>query len=125
MPATVMTLLFLLLFLAIAILSILAPFLGLGFMIWKRHRFLGSARLNEHDFLKEEWVSSIFPSEYSGIVAWALHQTASLKHSDSLSFGSEKPLLQHDRLDRWLRWCRRKRLRLNSRWRYAQMAGGR
>lgn len=53
MPATVMTLLFLLLFLAIAILSILAPFLGLGFMIWKRHRLLGSARLTEHDFLKE------------------------------------------------------------------------
>jgi hypothetical protein len=47
-----MTLLFLLLFLAIAILSILAPFLGLGFMIWKRHRFLDSGRVTEQDLLK-------------------------------------------------------------------------
>lgn len=52
MPATLMTLLFLLLFLAIAILSILAPFLGLGFMIWKRHRFLGSPRVTEENLLK-------------------------------------------------------------------------
>jgi hypothetical protein len=47
-----MTLLFLLLFLAIAILCILAPFLGLGFMIWKRHRFLESARVTEEDLVK-------------------------------------------------------------------------
>jgi hypothetical protein len=53
MSATVTTLLFLLLFLAIAVLSILAPFLGLGFVIWKRHRFPGNARVSEHEFLKQ------------------------------------------------------------------------
>jgi len=53
MSATVMTLLFLLLFLAIAVASILAPFLGLGFMIWKRHRFVGNARVAEHGLLKQ------------------------------------------------------------------------
>jgi len=47
-----MTLLFLLLFLAIAILSILAPFLGLGFMIWKRHRFLDHSRVSQQNLLK-------------------------------------------------------------------------
>jgi hypothetical protein len=53
MSATVMTLLFLLLFLAIAIASILAPFLGLGFMIWKRHRFPAATRVAEHELLKQ------------------------------------------------------------------------
>ena len=53
MSATVMTLLFLLLFLAIAVASILGPFLGLGFMIWKRQRFAGNARVAEHELLKQ------------------------------------------------------------------------
>jgi hypothetical protein len=53
MSATVTTLLFLLLFLAIAVASILAPFLSLGFMIWKRPRFVGNARVAEHELLKQ------------------------------------------------------------------------
>jgi hypothetical protein len=38
MPAVLMMLLFVLVFLVLAVALLLAPFLGVGFALWKRHK---------------------------------------------------------------------------------------